>query len=62
MKCLQIKKKFQSHTTRDEEYDDKLRDLYNFWRLEMSKQMKKWSGVKFKKNGPVSVLQPDSYI
>ena len=26
--------------------DDKLEDLYNFWQLEMCKQMKKWSGVK----------------
>ena len=36
----------------DEEYGDKLRDLYNFWHLEMVKQMKKWSGDKFKKAVP----------
>ena len=40
---------FSQSSDDDEEYDDKLRDLYNFWQLEMSKQMKKWSGVKLKK-------------
>ena len=32
----------------DEEYGDQLRDLYSFWRLEMVKQMKKWSVNKLK--------------
>ena len=41
-----------SQSSGDEEYDNKLRDLYNFWRLEMSEQMKKWSDVKLEKAVP----------
>ena len=33
----------------DEEHDDKLRELYNFWRLEMCKQMKNGVSINFKK-------------
>ena len=34
----------------NDDYDDKLENLYNFWRLEMCNSIKKWNGAKLKKD------------
>ena len=38
-----------SVNSNDEEFYNKLRDLYNFWHLKMVEKMKKWSDAKLKK-------------
>ena len=45
-----------------DEYNLKRSYRFGFWQLEMCEQMKKWSVNKFKKNCPVSVFQPHTYI